>query len=285
MNNPNLPLGVVDGFQHLWNGVPIVTDSEALTNLQLQHVPRPNGQRRGQCSLCPSGTPMWACLVVTQAHAHLGRQRMEQQTQLLVAQRLQLQQQQQTLQEAQAATETQRIVETLTELEPLAANSGFAQNVQYNFVKDMHKILGVSEYHLANLETSIASLANNARKQKVMANLEKTKLVHENGKLYLAAKGWYLRTCNLTEYGKDLPAKMMVLSGSAEQGAATGPLKDIMGRNYVRFMEKDPAERGLMRTQAIALLKSEKGSRRNNNNNNNKRKQKSKTGKPPAKKK
>ena len=30
MNNPNLPLGVVDGFQHLWNGVPIVTDSEAL---------------------------------------------------------------------------------------------------------------------------------------------------------------------------------------------------------------------------------------------------------------
>ena len=57
-----------------------------------------------------------------------------------------------------------------------------------------------------------------------------------------------------------------------------------MGRNYVRFMEKDPAERGLMRTQAIALLKSEKGSRRNNNNNN-KRKQKSKTGKPPAKKK
>ena len=61
-------------------------------------------------------------------------------------------------------------VDTLTELEPLAANSGFAQNVQYNFVKDMHKIFGVSEYHLANLETSIAALANNARKQKVMAN-------------------------------------------------------------------------------------------------------------------
>eukprot|EP00942_MAST-04A_sp_MAST-4A-sp1_P003115 g3115.t1 len=59
---------------------------------------------------------MWACLAVTQAHAHLGRQCMEQQAQ------------QQTLQEVQAATETQRIVETLTELEPLAANSGFAHN-------------------------------------------------------------------------------------------------------------------------------------------------------------
>ena len=94
--NANLPLGVVDGFQHLWNGVPIVTDSEALTNLQAQHIPRPNGPRRGQCSRCPTGTPMWACLAVTQAHAHLGRQRMAQQTQLLVEQRLQLQEQQQT---------------------------------------------------------------------------------------------------------------------------------------------------------------------------------------------
>ena len=56
----------------------------------------------------------------------------------------------------------------------------------------MHKILGVTEYHLANLETRIAALTNNAQKQKVMANLEKIKLVHENGKLYLAAKGWYL---------------------------------------------------------------------------------------------
>ena len=94
----------------------------------------------------------------------------------------------------------------------------------------MHKILGVTEYHLANLETSITALTNNACKQKAMANLEKIKLGHENGKFYLAAKGWYLQTCNLTEYRYRIQQLQVVLCSNNNERILHG-----MALSYLHF--------------------------------------------------